>query len=289
MNQRIKKAIKPVIKRIIASRDNEPIHDTLRRHQVNFYRRIDSKKYGADELRQTLKGLGIGNGDTLVVHCQWRSLYGFDGSPNLFIQVLQELVGESGTILMPSYGYDSHRLSILETPSITGVLSETFRKEPGVIRVGVPVFTMSCWGADATYYLKRSLKCRYGFDEYSPYGSAIGKQAKVLLVGMGKASDKISAFHYSVWKHRRSKQYESIWQQFKWSCKYEDESIREVAAIGKKRELKNDRRMFKRVFRKVEKSVASIGLMDLVLFDAQKAVEVCDECIEHGIQLYKIS
>lgn len=287
MNQTIKTMIKPLAKKLTGSFDNEPIHDTLRRHQVNLYRRIDSAQYTSAMLMQALRLLGIEKGDTLVVHCQWRSLYGFDGSPLCFIQVLKELVGESGTIMMPSYGYDAHSINVLETPSITGVLSETFRKDSEVTRVAVPVFSMSCWGADTSYYLNRSLECRYGFDEFSPYGSAIDRHAKVLLVGMGKNSDKISAFHYSVWKHRSLKPYSDIWTSFQWSCVYEDGSLREVSAIGKKQNIKNDRRKFKQIFRKVKKNIISFGLMDLVLFDAQSAVNTCSECIEHGAKLYK--
>ena len=287
MNPKVKKVIKPLAKRLTGSRDNEPIHDTLRRHQVNMFRCIDPVRYSAEMLKQALMSLGIESGDTLVVHCQWRSLYGFDGSPHSFIQLLKELVGECGTIMMPSYGYDARRISVSETPSITGVLSETFRKDPEVTRVAVPVFSMSCWGEDTAYYLRRSLECRYGFDEFSPYGSAIDRHAKVLLVGMGKNSDKISAFHYSVWKHRSINPYDNIWMPFRWTCEYEDGSVREVSAIGKIGNVRNDRLMFKRVFRKVEKRISSFGFMDLVLFDAQSAVDICSERIGRGAKLYK--
>ena len=114
-----------------------------------------------------------------------------------------------------------------------------------------------------------------------------GEVTATRTIRYSRNSDKISAFHYSVWKHRSINPYDNIWMPFRWTCEYEDGSVREVSAIGKIGNVRNDRLMFKRVFRKVEKRISSFGFMDLVLFDAQSAVDICSERIERGAKLYK--
>ncbi len=54
-----------------------------------------------EKLRQDLSVLGVKEGDAVLVHSSMKAL-GTKLSPEEVIDVLQEAVGESGTLLMPA-------------------------------------------------------------------------------------------------------------------------------------------------------------------------------------------
>lgn len=76
------------------------------------------------------------------------SLLGF--SPESIIESLINLIGEKGTLIMPTYNFHSwteHQFfDIRETPSEVGVLTEIFRKYPGVRRTKHPIHSLAVWG-----------------------------------------------------------------------------------------------------------------------------------------------
>ena len=85
---------------------------------------------------KTLRDLELSTGDIVCVHSSFSSLGYVEGGPGTFIEALEEVVGASGTIMMPAFSMTGSMLSYLEsgevfdvskTPSKVGVVTETFR------------------------------------------------------------------------------------------------------------------------------------------------------------------
>lgn len=283
----MKKIARISLRKLFQAKEQEPIRDAIRRHQVNFYRKTDPVKYGLDDVNKAIRALGLRSGDSVMVHCQWRSFYGLqDGNPLDIIKILQDIVGESGGILMPSYGREFDTFSVEETPSAAGVLSEAFRRMPQTLRVGIPLDSTSGWGKRAHELMAAHKSCRYGYDEFSPYSKMCKCEGRVLLLGMGRRPSKISAFHCAVWENRnRIETYENIWRSFQWTC-IERGQTRIVDAIARKNGIENNNHAFKCLFASVPKSVQRLGQNDLILFDAGAAFDICEKALEDGLKLY---
>ena len=285
----IKNNIRKIVRWSVSAREQETVADALRRHQVNSYSKFDHVKYDAGDVAKALRQIGITPGDTVMVHSQWRSFYGFQGgSPELLIQLLLESVRGGGTLLMPSHGYDKNFFDVRNTPSSMGVVSEVFRKMDGVKRACIPHFSVATVGCSSDEYLSMCPVCHYGFDEYSPYSLMSEAGGKVLLLGMGKHTPKISAFHIAA--YRRSKEDSVYGSAFvDGTCHVIDREGKEslVAVLRKAPGVRNDNAAFRRVFKLVPKRTAHLGKLTLTAFNCSDAVEVCYQEICKGALMYK--
>ncbi|CAF1144101.1 unnamed protein product [Rotaria sordida] len=127
----------------------------------------------AERLKNDLEKLGVSSGMTLLVHCSLSKIGWICGGPVTLIQVLLDLLGPDGTLIMPSHTCDnsdpkywqyppvpSEWFDIIRQstpayqPDITptlymGKLAETFRKWPGVLRSEHPQHSMIAFGRKA--------------------------------------------------------------------------------------------------------------------------------------------
>lgn len=91
------------------------------------------------QLKADFRRLGIREGDTVMMHCSYKSL-GAPIPPAAFFDALLEVLGSEGTLVLPAFSYDSvdydHPLfDRAATPSCVGFLPEYFRTQvPGVVR-----------------------------------------------------------------------------------------------------------------------------------------------------------
>lgn len=143
--------------------------------------------YYTRDLLDELKGLGIQKGDILCVHSQIFNL----GKPLLpkheflheLVLILEELVGEEGTLIMPAFSYsfcNGEIFDVMNTPSTVGILTECFRREVGVKRTHHPNFSFSVWGKKQNEFLDVGPDA-FGFD--SVYGKMMRNGGKILMLG----------------------------------------------------------------------------------------------------------
>jgi len=140
-------------------------------------------------LKQEFLELGIRSGDTLFVHSAYSSLSstpgGVEGGPQTVIDVLISILGESGTLIMPTFNYDFLRGAIWDirnTPSQMGVLTELVRKNPKSKRMFHPIYSVSAIGKYADEIEQfRSTDC---FGETSFFKKLRDWNAKILVIGL---------------------------------------------------------------------------------------------------------
>lgn len=149
--------------------------------------------FDGTDLAEFIQQLGVGKGDTLLLHCSLDGFAGFSGKPRDIINILQDAVGESGTLLMPTLPFagsaiqwaDSETIfDVRRTPSATGLVTELFRRLPGVVRSVHPTHSVAAWGAKAQLLCAEHHLCKTPCGVGSPYGRLLDEDGTILLLGV---------------------------------------------------------------------------------------------------------
>ncbi len=113
------------------------------------------------DIKLSLERFGFCRGDRIMVHSSLSSFGWVEGGAETVIKALMELVGEEGTILMPSFNHGTPFESCgagfydpYETPCINGKIPDTFWRMDGVYRSLDPTHPFAAWGKDALRYTK---------------------------------------------------------------------------------------------------------------------------------------
>jgi aminoglycoside 3-N-acetyltransferase len=137
-----------------------PAYQHLRRRLRQLDRAIDRRTLSPDALHDLLRELGITSGATVMVHSSMdeitRRVPGM--SPLTLVHLLQETLTADGTLLMPTFPFLGKQRAYVEkrrvfdvarTPSQVGLLTEVFRRLPGVVRSLHPTHSVAAWGRHA--------------------------------------------------------------------------------------------------------------------------------------------
>lgn len=157
-------------------------------------------RYSLEKLTDDLKNNGIVSGDILLVHIGFRTINA--ESPMQVIEALESVIGENGTLVMPSFpggsefflAHNSTVVDVRTHPSDCGLVTETFRKLPGVIRSLSPGHCMAARGRLAVELMKDHEKCRVSAGKGSPFEKIIDHHGKIVLIGTG--NDHNTTLHY---------------------------------------------------------------------------------------------
>lgn len=161
----------------------------------------------ADLIRE-FENCGLGPGQTIFVHCSLSSLGFVVGGAETLIRALLEIVGEEGTLMMPSQTWKNldpttgvhweepeEWWPILRenwpaydkevTPAIgMGAVAEMFRKWPGAKRSDHPARSVAAVGKYAEY-LTKDHDLSNIFGDNSPVGKLYELDGYILLIGVG--------------------------------------------------------------------------------------------------------
>ena len=154
-----------------------------------FLFQYNNKEFTANDLHDAFKEAGIGTGDKLFIHSDLRSFGRVN--PNIsqeeylgaFVEVLTDLVGENGVVIMPTFSYSFGRGEIYDpqnTPSTVGSLTEYFRKLPNVVRTIDPILSVAIWGDNKGSYVNVGTDC---FGEGSIFQKIYNEDFKIMFLG----------------------------------------------------------------------------------------------------------
>lgn len=103
-----------------------------------------------ETLVRDLRALGLGPGDWVAVHSSMKAIGWVEGGPAAVIEALIGAVGPGGTVMMPLFNIaDGKPIDLALKPTYLGLLPETFRKYPGVVRSPNPTHSVGIHGARA--------------------------------------------------------------------------------------------------------------------------------------------
>lgn len=137
----------------------------------------------AADIRDGLRGLGLGPGDTLMLHCALSSIGRVEGGAGGLIDAVLAAVSPGGTVMMPVLPdiytpFDAHT-----SPSTVGLVSEVFWRRPEAVRSRHPSHSVAAIGP-----LARSLT--EGHENTaptgvgSPYGRLRTSNGWIVLLGV---------------------------------------------------------------------------------------------------------
>ena len=171
-----------------------------------------------EDLINGLKKCGVSEGQNIMVHTSLQKLGFVVGGAETVIRALIDIVGEEGTIMMPTQTwknldpikgvhweepeewYDIIRENWPAydknvTPAIgMGAVAELFAKWPGVKRSDHPARSVAAYGKNAEY-LTKDHDLSNIFGENSPIDKLYKLDGYILLIGVGY--DKNTSFHLS--------------------------------------------------------------------------------------------
>lgn len=144
---------------------------------------------GTSPVAEQLLALGVQPGSILVVHAAFSKVAPVAGGPRGLIEALQSALGPAGTLVMPSMSDDDdHPFDLKETPCLgMGVVAETFRKMPGVLRSDSLHAFAAIGPRAAEITAAHPVDVPHGLD--SPVGRVWELGGQVLLLGVGHDAD----------------------------------------------------------------------------------------------------
>lgn len=289
MNIKIYNFIRKNIRYILGIRPNESYEDGLERIYYHYRKKFPYKHVTLEELNRCFDELGINEGDVLVIHSAWRAMYMLDMTPSDFLDFVIQRLGPTGTIVMPCYGSNSKEFDADVTSSNAGVLSELLRLRPNSRRSVFPKFSMVALGKEADQITKYHYLSRYQFDDKSPYSILVQKyNAKILLIGLGKKPHKISVFHCASYATREFNQYYGIcYSNIREACVIDANGQKQMKYIDRLPVFQNDKRCFRKLFKKVRKKQVFIKGLNCFLFFSKDAYDVAFSFCENGGKIYK--
>jgi len=164
------------------------------------------------QLVADFQNLGLKNGMILLVHSSLSSLGWVSGGPAAVILALEEVLGEEGTLVMPTHSGDLSDPGLWENPPVPedwhqkirdtmpafqkdltptrgmGALPESFRKQDGTLRSSHPHFSFAARGPKAKY-ITENHSLHFGLGEESPLGAVYRLGGSILLLGVGHANN----------------------------------------------------------------------------------------------------
>lgn len=154
------------------------------------------------DLLQRVRALGVASGDMLLVHSSYDAFAGFTGKPSDVVAVLQDAVGDDGALLMPTMAFvgtaveyvrTGPMFDVARTPSRMGLVTEVFRRTPGVLRSVHPTHPVAVWGRDAQRIIADHHRATTPCGAGSPFARLLERQGKILL--LGAEIESLTFFH----------------------------------------------------------------------------------------------
>jgi aminoglycoside 3-N-acetyltransferase len=161
-----------------------------------------------EAIERFLLRAGIGRGATILVHSAWENLHSGRFQAAELIRSLLAVVGEQGTLVMPAIPHIPHVSGAFfdarRTPSAGGLLTEVFRRYPGVARSISLNHSVCARGPNAQFLVKDHHRGETSWDPYSPY-FRLREVESAWIVGLGvghrlKIATSLHCVESALWK-----------------------------------------------------------------------------------------
>lgn len=136
------------------------------------------------QIVRTLDRLGVRRGDVMLAHTSM-SYFGYiEGGPDTVIDAFGDALGPGGTLVMPTMTFSRKGVEPYDrerSPSAVGLISETFRGRPGVLRSGHVTHSLAAIGPKASAVLRGHTHAKPLFAKGTPWSRLYEINAWVLM------------------------------------------------------------------------------------------------------------
>jgi len=149
------------------------------------------------DLQRALRQLGVAAGDVVMVHSAFDRFQGFQAGPVEVVRALQDSVGPRGALMMPTIPFQGTAVEYArgdpifdarQTVSRMGLITEMFRRSPGVVRSNHPTHSMAVWGHRAVAIIAGHERAESPCGRLTPYGRLLDHDGKILLMGVSPST-----------------------------------------------------------------------------------------------------
>lgn len=183
-----------------------------------------------DILAEAFAEAGVHAGQTLLVHSSLKAIGGWIcGGAETVVNALLDVLGDEGTLMMPTHTTSNSEPSYWQYPPVPaewwpiireqspayepatsrtwqmGLLVETFRTYPGVLRSAHPMWSFAARGKHASF-LTQGHTLSAGMGEDSPLGRLYELDGSILLLGVTHSNN--TSLHLAEYRAAFKKTYE---------------------------------------------------------------------------------
>ena len=146
-------------------------------------------QYTKQDLKRQLREAGLRNTDTILIHSSMKAIGRVEGGADTVLDAWMEYF-EQGRLLLPTHTWaqmnEEHSVyDPASEESCVGLLTNLFRKRPGVVRSLHPTHSMAAYGRDAAAYVAGEENCKTPCTPGGCYDRLRQSDGKILLVGVG--------------------------------------------------------------------------------------------------------
>jgi aminoglycoside 3-N-acetyltransferase len=141
-----------------------------------------------ENLIRDLEKLGVDKQGTLLVHSSMKSIGDVEGGADTVLDALSEYM-KDGLLVLPTHTWsyikaENPKFYVEDSPSCIGILTELFRKRPGVVRSLHPTHSVAALGKDAEEFVEGNESFDTPCARDSSWGKLLDRKAKIMLIGV---------------------------------------------------------------------------------------------------------
>lgn len=137
-----------------------------------------------------LKDIGLGTGDSVVVHSSLSSFGEVEGGADTVVDAILEVIGKQGTLVVPTFNPSPGIFDPDTTPSTCGAVAEGVRRRPDAIRSHHPTHSVAAIGRLADI-LTEGHQSAHAFGRGSALFNLLQANGKVLMLGVDMTSNSM--------------------------------------------------------------------------------------------------
>ena len=143
--------------------------------------------YTKEQLKKHIADLGIEPHDTVLVHSSMKAIGAVEGGADTVLDAFSEVL-KPGLLVLPTHTWeqvtpDNPVFDVLEESSCVGLLTNLFRKRPGVVRSWHPTHSVAALGNDAVDFVAGEEDVDTPCARQGCWGKLYDRKAKVLFLG----------------------------------------------------------------------------------------------------------
>lgn len=143
-----------------------------------------------DNIRRGLAELGLREEDTVIVHASLSSFGQVEGGADTVVDAILAAIGDSGTLLAPTFNSSPGIFDPNQTPSQCGAVSEAVRNRPCAIRSLHPTHSVAAIGPLARM-ITEGHENVHAFGRGSPLFKMLQARGKILQLGTSHTTNSM--------------------------------------------------------------------------------------------------
>lgn len=151
--------------------------------------------YTKIKLKDQIRKLGVRPDGTLFLHSAMKAVGNVEGGADTVLDAFSEYLS-AGLLVLPTHTWDTINLEntvfdVLSEPSCVGLLTNLFRKRPGVLRSWHPTHSMAALGEDAAQFVQGEEHIDTPCGRGGCYGKLYDRNAQILFLGVDLSRNTI--------------------------------------------------------------------------------------------------